>query len=194
MAEPSIWSITGAILASLGGAGLIVAALLKWLGQVVANRILQNEQSQLATNLEKLRQELGLTQLSYDRHVQHVVDYYAMFYKSYQLARRTEQADLVWHPDREDLDTKKDYLARIDDIADDWNGRQGLLRLVLPCEALKLHVQAIDAFNTFKNLVAAYDGNNHQSREALRESFLKIEAIKKQLESCLRVHLRVDSV
>ena len=112
MAEPSIWSITGAILASLGGAGLIVAALLKWLGQVVANRILQNEQSQLATNLEKLRQELGLTRLSYDRHVQHVVDYYAMFYKSYQLARRTEQADLVWHPDREDLDTKKGLFGK----------------------------------------------------------------------------------
>lgn len=72
---------------------------------------LADEQNQLAANLEKLKQELGLTQLSYDKHVQHVVDYYAMFYTAYELAQRTEQVDLIRHPDREDLDTKKDYLA-----------------------------------------------------------------------------------
>jgi hypothetical protein len=183
MTELSPWSIAGAILASLGGGALIVAALLNWLGNIIAKRILQREQ-----------QELGLAHLSYDKHVQHVVDYYAMFYKSYQLCQRTARADLIRHPDREDLDTKKDYLAKVDDIASEWNNRQGLLRLVLPQPAFSLHEQAVVELNNFKNLVKAYDHNSIDSRNALKDCFVKNDAIKQQLESCLRVHLRTDKV
>jgi hypothetical protein len=194
MTEPSVWSITGAIIVSLGGGAFIVAALLKWLGNVIASRILQREQSVLAAGLENLKQELGLSRLSYDKHVQHVVDYYAMFYKSYQLSQRASRADLLRYPDREDLDTKQDYLAKIDDIASEWGSRQGLLRLVLPQQVLNLHEQAIEELNNFKDLVTAYDCNSATSREALKRSFVKIDAIKKQIESCLRVHLRTDTV
>jgi len=194
MIEPSLWSLAGTILASLGGGSLIVAALLKWWAGVIANRILQREQSTLTAGLEQLKQELGLSRLSYDKHVQHVVDYYAMFYKSYQLSQRTARGDILRHPDREDLDTKKDYLAKIDDIASEWGSRQGLLRLVLPQQVLNLHEQAITEFNNFKDLVAAYAGNSIESRGTLKESFAKIDIIKKQIERCLRVHLRTDTV
>ena len=194
MTEPSVWSIAGAILASLGGGAVIVAALLKLWGNVIAKRILQREESALAAGLEELKQELGLSRLSYEKHVLHVVEYYAMFYKSYLLSQRTARADLLRHPDRQDLDTKQDYLAKIDDIASEWTGRQGLLRLVLPQQALNLHEQAIDEFNNFKDLVTSYDCNSVESRDALKESFVKIDIIKKQIESCLRVHLRTDTV
>jgi hypothetical protein len=194
MPDTSPWSIAGAILASLGGGAIIVAALLRWLGDIIAKRILQREQSVLLAGLEELKQELGLARLSYDKHVQHVVDYYAMFYKSYQLCQRTSRADLIRHPDREDLDTKKDYISKIDDIANDWNMRQGLLRLVLPQQALNLHEQAIGEFNAFKNLVKSYDNNSMESRNALKDCFIRIDAIKQQLESCLRIHLRTDKV
>lgn len=183
MTELSPWSIAAVILASLGGGGVIVAALLHWLGNIIARRILQREQ-----------QELGLAHLSYDKHVQHVADYYAMFYKSYQLIQRTTQADLIQHPDRADLDTKEDYLAKVDDIASEWNNQQGLLRLVLPQKALNLHEQAINEFNKFTNLVKAYDHNSIESRNALNDCFSKIDTIKQQLESCLRIHLRTDKV
>ena len=113
-------------------------------------RISRDEQNTLNKGLEDLKRELGLARLSYERHAQHVVDYYAMFYKSYQLAQQTEHADLIRRPDQEDLDTKKNYLAKIDCIADEWNSRQGVLRLILPKEALTLHERAIGDLNRLK--------------------------------------------
>lgn len=194
MPDTSPWSIAGAILFSLGGGAVIVAALLRWLGDIIAKRILHREQGALLAGLEELKQELGLARLSYDKHVQNVVDYYAMFYKSYQLCQRTSRADLIRHPDRDDLDTKKDYLSKIDDIADDWSERQGLLRLVLPRQALNLHEQAIAEFNNFKSLVKSYDNNSVESRTSIKDCFVRIDALKQQLEICLRVHLRTDKV
>jgi hypothetical protein len=194
MTELTPWTIAGTILTSLGGGALIVAVLLKWLGGIIAKRILQREQSALLTSLEDLKQELELVRLSYGKHVQHVVDYYTMFYKLYQLSQCTAHADLIRHPDREDLDTKKDYLSKVDDIASDWNNRQGLLRLVLPQQTLTLHERAISEFNNFKNLVKAYDRNSMESRNALNDCFRKINEIKQEIENCLRVYLRTDKV
>ena len=136
----------------------------------------------------------GLARLSYDKYVEHVADYYSMFYKSYQLCRRTSQADLIRHPDRADLDTKKDYLSKNDYIANDWNERQGLLRLILPQQALSLHEQAVDEFNSFTRLVRSFDGSSMESRYAIKDCFLRINTLKQQLEVCLRLHLRSDSV
>jgi hypothetical protein len=194
MSDLTPWSIAGAILSSLGGGALIVAVLFKWLGDLTAKRILQREQNAVLVSLEGLKQELGLARLSYDKHVQHVVDYYAMFYKSYQLCQRTAHFDLIRHPDRPDLDTKKDYLDRIDDIADEWNNRQGLVRLVLPRKALELHEQALAELNTFKDFVKRFNRNSEKSRDNLRDSFHRIDAIKTSLEGCLREHLRTDKI
>jgi len=167
---------------------------MKWLGDVIAQRISRDEQNTLNKGLEDLKQELGLARLSYERHAQHVVDYYAMFYKSYQLAQQTEHADLIRRPDQEDLDTKKNYLAKIDCIADEWNSRQGVLRLILPKEALTLHERAIGDLNRFKDLVADFDNSSSESRAALHDAFVKIDATKRELEACLRNYLRVDKV
>lgn len=194
MSESSVWSIAAAIVVSLGGGGIIVAALLNWLGKIIASRILQREQGVLATELERLKQDLGLSRISYDKHVLHVVDYYAMFYKSYQLSQRAARADLLRYPDREDLNTKQDYLAKIDDVASEWGSRQGLLRLVLPQEVLNLHEQAIAEFNDFKDLVTSYDCNSAASRNALKDSFVRIDTIKNKIERSLRVHLRTDTI
>ena len=194
MSDQSVWNIAFAILASLGGGGLVVGALVKWLGDVIAQRISRDEQNTLNERLEDLKQELGLARISYERHAQHVVDYYAMFYKSYQLAQQTEHADLIRRPDQEDLDPKKNYLAKIDGIADEWNTRHGLLRLILPKEALTLHQRAIGDLNTFKDLVADFDHGSPESRAALHDAFVKIDATKQELEGCLRSHLRVDKV
>lgn len=194
MSDQSVWNIAFAILASIGGGGLVVGVLVKWLGDVIAQRISRNEQNALNEKLEDLKQELGLARYSYERHAQHVVDYYAMFYKSYQLAQQTEHADLIRRPGQEDLDTKKNYLAKIDGIADEWNTRQGLLRLILPKEALTLHGRAIGDLNRFKDLVADFDHGSSESRAALRDAFVKIDITKRELEDCLRSHLRVDKV
>lgn len=194
MPDISPWSIAGAILTSLGGGALIVAALFRWLGDLAAKRILQREQNTVLTSLEGLKQELGLARLSYDKHVQHVVEYYALFYRHYQLCQMTEHADVIRHPEREDLDTKENFLKNVDSFASEWNSRQGLLRLILPNESLLLHEQIIDAFNDFKSKVKSFKRGKSESHQALRESFAVIDKLKQKLEKNLREHLRTDKI
>ena len=192
--DSSPFSIAAAILLSLGGGAAIVAGLFRWLGDITARRILQNEQNAVLLQIEELRKELGLTALSYDKHVHHVVDYYAMFYRHYQLCQRTSHADILRWPDREDIDTKKDFLEKIGSFAEDWNSRQGLLRLILPSPILIIHEKIISAFNDFKDKVQDFDRSDQSSRDNLQQSFVKIDALKQQLETGLRNHLRTDKV
>ena len=58
MSLEDVWSIAGAIIASLGGGALIVLGLSSWLGKLWASRILQNERQQHATDFERFKSEL----------------------------------------------------------------------------------------------------------------------------------------
>jgi hypothetical protein len=189
-----IWSVPLAILTSVGGGAVIVVALVRWLAEVTAKRILQNEQHAILKSLEELKQELGLARLTYDKHVQQVVEYYGMFYKSYQLCQLTAGADITRRPGLPDLDLKGDYLNKIDSIADEWNAKQGVLRLVLPHNLLRLHEQAISELNRFKDCVTNYRNSDAATRTDLQESFKRFDALKQQLEKGLREHLRTDKV
>lgn len=192
--DTSLFSIAAAILLSLGGGAAIVAGLFRWLGEITAKRIIQKERNTVLLQIEELRKEIRLASSSYDKHVHHVVDYYSTFYRHYQLCQQTSHADILRWSDREDLDTKKDFLSKIDAFAEDWNSRQGLLRLILPSQALTIHEQIIDEFNTFKKKVEDFDRSNQATRDELRDSFIRIDGLKKQLEACLRTHLRTDKV
>lgn len=192
--DTSPFSIAAAILLSLGGGAAIVAGLFQWLGEITAKRIIQNEQNAVLLQIEELRKEIGLAATSYDKHVHHVVDYYATFYRHYQLCQRTSHADILRWPGRDDVDTKRDFLDRIDAFAEDWNSRQGLIRLILPSPLLAIHEQIISALNSFKDKVQEFDHGSHTSREELQQSFVMIDDLKKQLEAGLRRHLRTDKV
>lgn len=192
--DSSPFTTAAAILLSLGGGAAIVAGLFRWLGDITAKRILQKEQNVVLFQIEELRKELGLTALSYDKHVHHVVDYYAMFYRHYQLCQRTAHADILRWPDREDIDTKKDFLDKIDNFAEDWNSRQGLLRLILPSCILAIHEEIISALNDFKDKVQDFDRSKQKTRDELQQSFVGIDSLKRQLETALRNHLRTDKV
>jgi hypothetical protein len=190
----STWSISGAILASMGGGALIVAALFRWLGEITAKRILQSEQNAVLISLENLKQELGLARVSYDKHVEHIVDYYSLLYGHYQTCQRTEHADIFRHPEREDADAKAGFMSGIDAFAAEWNSRQGKLRLILPSKCLVLHEELITAFNEFKDAVGRYDRNSSERRGELRICFMNIDRLKGELEKSLRAYLRTDSV
>lgn len=56
-----IWSVAGAVLASLGGGAVLVFALSSWLGKVWANRLMAAETAKHAHELELWRTELGKT-------------------------------------------------------------------------------------------------------------------------------------
>jgi len=53
-----IFKISGAILASVGGAAAIIFALSSWLGKVWANRILEKEKLAYSSELERIKNQL----------------------------------------------------------------------------------------------------------------------------------------
>jgi len=53
----SVWDFAGAIIASFGGACVILLALSSWLGKVWASRILEGDRARYAEELENLRQQ-----------------------------------------------------------------------------------------------------------------------------------------
>ena len=56
------WRVALAVLASLGGGSLIVAALSSWLGKVWADRLMQRDRAKHSEELEKLRSSLEQSQ------------------------------------------------------------------------------------------------------------------------------------
>lgn len=60
MTVDDVFKIAGAIIASLGGGAIIVAAFANWLGGIWAKRMLQTERAVHAEKLEELKKELDL--------------------------------------------------------------------------------------------------------------------------------------
>ncbi len=62
----NIYQVAFIMLTSVGGAGLIIAALSAWLGKVWANRILESDKAKYAQELDKIRHQfqIELNQLS----------------------------------------------------------------------------------------------------------------------------------
>ncbi|HET8923780.1 MAG TPA: hypothetical protein VFN26_12395 [Candidatus Acidoferrum sp.] len=58
MTTGDVWGVAGAVLASLGGGSVIVAAFSNWLGKLWADRLMEKERAQHAKELEKLRSSL----------------------------------------------------------------------------------------------------------------------------------------
>jgi hypothetical protein len=54
----TVWRIAGAIIISVGGAGVLVVGLSSWLGKVWATRIADAERARLAKDVEGYRSEL----------------------------------------------------------------------------------------------------------------------------------------
>jgi hypothetical protein len=63
-----IFSVATAVLASLGGAGLLLIALSSWLGKVWASRILERERADLAKSIETTKYELTLS-IEHEKHL-----------------------------------------------------------------------------------------------------------------------------
>lgn len=58
MSTTDIFLVSGAILASVGGAAAIIFGLSSWLGKVWANRILEQDKLRYTSELEKIRNKL----------------------------------------------------------------------------------------------------------------------------------------
>ena len=60
MSIDEIFKVAAAIIASLGGSALIIAACANWLAKIWAKRMLQNERSKHSQKLESIKTELDL--------------------------------------------------------------------------------------------------------------------------------------
>lgn len=59
MSTEDIWNIAGAVITSLGGGALLVAAFSSWLGKVWASRILEKDRAKYQSEIEILKSELN---------------------------------------------------------------------------------------------------------------------------------------
>jgi len=59
MNTEDIWNIAGAVITSLGGGALLVAAFSSWLGKVWASRILEKDRAKYQSEIEILKSELN---------------------------------------------------------------------------------------------------------------------------------------
>jgi hypothetical protein len=179
-------TLVGTVAFSFGGGTVVVIALSKWLGNLWAKRILQNE-------LEELRHELGLVQSTYEQHLNLILDYYSVFYRHYRLCQRTASANAHRKPDGQVTYTKEEFFPKLDQFISDWATTEGKLRLLLPSKVLPIHLEAIERFNQFKQAVDEFR-NDEESRKKKEEAFKAIEDIKNQMEEALREFLRTEKL
>ena len=99
-----IFKLAGAIITSVGGAGLVIAAFSTWLGRVWADRILERDKLKYASELEKLKNQLQSEAQRY----QFIFSlYFEGQFKIYNdlwlsLADLQEKADHLWNEPTKD--------------------------------------------------------------------------------------------
>src|SRR2546428_11032730 len=81
-------------LAAIGGVGVIVAGLSKWLGNVWRDRLRERERRQTEGELEVLRQQLGVRRAQVDLFAKSQFDLYVGLWKSLQDLR--DAGDALW--------------------------------------------------------------------------------------------------
>jgi len=177
--------------AALGGWAVLVAALSRWLGELWAKRILQNESAKFSQRLAAITHEFGLQKSSYEQHLGLLLDYYSSFYRHYRLCQRAANADAYRMPDGELVGTKDTFFEGLEVFLNDLRSQEGRFRLLLPSNLLDLHGEAIDCFNGFKDVMKSVQ-NDEQSKIRKAEAFARIESVKQRIERDLRSFLRTE--
>ena len=144
--------------------------------------------------IEELKKEIRFITINYEKHSKWITEFYSMFYRHYQLAQRTANADIIRHPDREDENTKQKYMETVDELADEWNKAQGVARILLPSNLLELHEEAVDKFNEFKNAVKKFDNSDETTRKNVMDRFKELHELKEKMEIGVRKYLRSDNL
>jgi len=210
--QADLLTIVITALAGFGGGAVVVAALIKWLGELAARRILQNEsaglmqkleevkhelslkqtshESLLTRELESIKHELSLQKTSYDKYLTLLLDYWDVFYRHYRLCQRSAAADAHRVGDKITF-TKDEFFENLDGFLDRWKQHEGSIRLILPSPLRALHGEAIDSFNQFKDVMKRFYADDSLRREK-EQAFQAIDEVKQKLEQALREFLRTE--
>jgi hypothetical protein len=93
-----IFKISAAVIASIGGSALILAAFSSWLGSVWAKRMLQNERAKHSETLESIKKELDLLkQKELTRHFDKLAIYKDVVHLISEILRELEAVSTSKH-------------------------------------------------------------------------------------------------
>lgn len=191
----SIFEISGAIIASLGGAGALIIALSSYIGKLWASKILEADRQKYQQELQKLIHNLSVRKTAYEKYLDLIVNYHDLIYKHYRLCQQTEHADIIRHPEQGEYSTKEDFMEKIDNFVEEMGSVEGKLRIILPQEILDIHNELVGDFNEFKDIVKKFDNSSESSdRHKLNEAMKNIVSRQKLLEQSIRNLLRTQDV
>lgn len=165
--------------------------MVAFFGGLFAKRILQNERAAIESGLLKAGHEFALIKHTFERQRDLLTDYYRILYKHYRLCQRTAGADAFRTPDGTISMTKDEFLKKIDAFLPEWSEQEPHIRLFLPTPMLKVHSNAICAFNEFKKSIDAFD-KSEKAHESKAKAFHSVQTVKEEMESGLRTFLRTD--
>jgi|GEM_PF-5997416 len=151
-----IFKIAGAVIASLGGGALIVAAFSHWLGGIWAKRMLQNERAKHSEKLEELKQELDtLKAKDLTRHHDKLVIYRDVVHIVSEILRELEAVSLGKKEKFDQAVEQNFSLNR--------NKAYGYIALVSSQEVMDRYNEMIDFF--IEIMYEGAPGTWHQMRE-----------------------------
>ena len=108
------------ILAILGGAGVIIFALLKFVGAVWQNRIKERDRRETELNLEANRQRYGFRRIQTDKYAESQFDKYIELWQTLQGLRLA--VDSLWHKaTKSNIEALARQLESTKEKVNDWS-------------------------------------------------------------------------
>lgn len=89
----SCYDFISSTLFPFGGWAVVVIALISFLANIHASRILQRESAKFSEKLTDISHELKLRESSYEKHLDLLLDYYSIFYRHYRFCQNATNQD-----------------------------------------------------------------------------------------------------
>lgn len=189
----NIETVVVSALSGLGGSGLAVFLGRKWVEHRL-NKSLEAFKTDLNKELDIIRHELSLVLSSFERNIEHVFDYYSIYYKYYRLCQKITLIDFTKTKEGAVINTKDIFLDDLDQIVKEWSQIEGRMRLILPNEIIVKHDKSVIAFNSVRDLVKSYESYQEKPREELESKFKELDNIKNEMELALKEYLRSEKI
>lgn len=156
--------------------------------------------SKISKNLEKFKQEIMITNTTYSKFIEIILEYYNNIYKFYQICLNVANYTTVEYRDGSRKFYVEIYANEIDNFLNVYNETRGTVRLLLPNNVFKLDEELLDAFNNFRNVIDLKSenykilNNTPESKKKILEVFKPLHNAKENLENGLREVLRIESL
>lgn len=178
----------------LGRVLLESVVLAGFLRLVAVPALIERLKAALTRELESFRQELGLARVTFHRHLDLLLGYHNRLHQHYRLCQRAANYDRTVHPERGEVNTKQQYLERLDAFKSEWDADEGKIRLLLPQAILECHLTLLDKLNTFTDAVMDYSEEDDTSKAAVEAAFHPVHDALMTLEAGLRKYLRTEKL